>query len=117
MSAPPRSAVPARARRATLGAGQRQTLTFRSPRKSAWKIMKSVLRENSILLYLENTRVYGVQAGNARQLMSSPQGIEEMLRFLQIEGKTLHQQEDGDWLYCGGLEPNLQHLRESTWVA
>lgn len=34
----------------------------------------------------------------------------KMLRFLQIEGKTLHQQKDYDLLYCGCLERNLQYL-------
>ena len=34
-----------------------------------------------------------------------------MLHFLQIEGKTLHQQKDYELHYCGGLEPKLQYLR------
>ncbi|KAF6128064.1 ubinuclein 1 [Phyllostomus discolor] len=36
-----------------------------------------------------------------------------MLHFLQIEGKTLHQQKDYGSLYCGSLELNPQYLRGS----
>lgn len=32
----------------------------------------------------------------------------------QIEGKIIHQQKDYDSRYCGGLEPNLQYLRDMT---
>lgn len=31
-----------------------------------------------------------------------------VLKFLQIEGKNLHQQTDDDPLDCRGLEPNPQ---------
>ena len=34
-----------------------------------------------------------------------------MLHFLQMEGKTLHQQKDYGSLYCGSLELNPQCLR------
>lgn len=33
------------------------------------------------------------------------------MRFLQTEGKSLHQQKDQDLLYCHGLEPNPQYLQ------
>lgn len=36
-----------------------------------------------------------------------------VLHYLQIEGKTLHQQKDYSSLYCGSLELNLQYLREA----
>lgn len=42
--------------------------------------------------------------------------------FLQIEDKILHQQKDDDTfysnalLYCGGLKPNLQYLRDIAHI-
>ena len=37
--------------------------------------------------------------------------VPQMLHFLQIEGKTLHQQKDYNSLYISGLEPNPQYLQ------
>lgn len=34
-----------------------------------------------------------------------------MLHFLQIKGKTFHQQKDYYSFYCGGLKPNPMSLR------
>lgn len=34
----------------------------------------------------------------------------QMLHFLQVADKTIHQQKDYDLLYCDGLKPNPQCL-------
>lgn len=34
------------------------------------------------------------------------------MKFLQIQGKILHQQKDQDLIYCSGLELTLQYLQD-----